>query len=601
MIKILDSFIADKISAGEVIERPVSAAKELIENSIDAGASSVIVEIRGGGSTYMRITDDGCGIACDEIETAFLRHATSKISSASDLDNIQSLGFRGEALASISAVSRLTIVSKTEDEISGTKLVLHAGKTVSKEKVGSNKGTTIIIEDLFYNTPARRKFMKSDAREASAVIELVQQYAICYSDIRFMMINNGQTLFTTPGNGDSRSAVTALYPDKAHSSLISVDGDGVKGYVSGPGTTLNSRKGQLFFVNGRPVSSKIIEKAIAESYGDRVFSGFPVSILFIDEDPYALDVNIHPGKREILFLHANSISERIRKAVSEALENESSVPSPELRAVPSVSESVKIEYSPHNDYTDESLKTETAFEVSEQSTIKEYLGSLNRDSAAKDDYLPKQNTTQQTKERTVITDDVVPKILDFDKLILKGYVFSTYIITEFEDAVYIFDQHAAHERIFYEKLLGVYNSDEKLSQPIISPIMINVSADVYQMRDDILELISAMAYDISDFGSGSFIIKAIPSFMSISEAEVFVNAVCSSSEIDNGINDKVIEKLIMKSCKSAVKGGDKLSEIEIQELLKKLSACSNPYSCPHGRPTFIKITRYDMERLFKRR
>ena len=601
MIKILDSFIADKIAAGEVIERPVSAAKELIENSIDAGAGSVIVEIRGGGSTYMRITDDGCGIACDEIETAFLRHATSKISSASDLDNIQSLGFRGEALASISAVSRLTIVSKTVDEISGTKLVLHAGKTVSKEKVGSNKGTTIIIEDLFYNTPARRKFMKTDAREASAVIELVQKYAICYSDIRFMMINNGQTLFTTPGNGDRRSAVTALYPDKAHSSLISVDGDGVKGYVSGPGTTLNSRKGQLFFVNGRPVSSKIIEKAIAESYGDRVFSGFPVSILFINEDPYALDVNIHPGKREILFLHADSIRERIRKAVSEALENESSVPSPELRAVPSVRESVIIEYSPHNDYTDESLKTETAFEVSEQSTIKEYLGSLNRDSAAKDDYLPKQNTTQQTKERTVITDDVVPKILDFDKLILKGYVFSTYIITEFEDAVYIFDQHAAHERIFYEKLLGVYNSDEKLSQPIISPIMINVSADVYQMRDDILELISAMAYDISDFGSGSFIIKAIPSFMSISEAEDFVNAVCSSSEIDNGINDKVIEKLIMKSCKSAVKGGDKLSEIEIQELLKKLSACSNPYSCPHGRPTFIKITRYDMERLFKRR
>ena len=260
MIRILDSFIADKIAAGEVIERPVSAVKELIENSIDAAASSIIVEIRGGGASYIRITDDGCGISSDEIETAFLRHATSKITSAADLDNIQSLGFRGEALASISAVSRLTIVSKTSDDISGTKLMLHAGKVISKEKVGANKGTTIIVEDLFYNTPARRKFMKSDAREASVITELVQQYAIYYSDIRFMMINNGQTLFTTSGNGDVNTVIKTLYPDNAHSSLIAVDGNGVKGYISAPGTTLSSRKGQLFFVNGRLVSSKTFSR-----------------------------------------------------------------------------------------------------------------------------------------------------------------------------------------------------------------------------------------------------------------------------------------------------------------------------------------------------
>ncbi|MBP3895106.1 MAG: ATP-binding protein, partial [Mogibacterium sp.] len=223
MIRVLDSFISDKIAAGEVIERPVSAVKELIENSIDAAASSIIVEVKGA-SSYIRITDNGCGIASDEIENAFLRHATSKISKVTDLDNIRSLGFRGEALASISAVSRLTIVSRTKDEISGTKLVLHAGRLISREKLGSNTGTTIVVEDLFYNTPARRKFMKSDAREASAIIELVQQYAICYPDIRFMMINNSVTLFSTDGNGDAASVIRTLYPDNAHSSLIQVNG-----------------------------------------------------------------------------------------------------------------------------------------------------------------------------------------------------------------------------------------------------------------------------------------------------------------------------------------------------------------------------------------
>ena len=603
MIRILDSFIADKIAAGEVIERPVSAVKELIENSIDAGASSVIVEIRGGGSSYIRITDDGSGIASEEIETAFLRHATSKISTASDLDNIQSLGFRGEALASISAVSRLTIVSRTSDEQSGTKLILHAGRVISKEKVGANTGTTIIVEDLFYNTPARRKFLKSDAREASSVIELVQQYAICYSYVRFMMINNGQTMFRTTGSGDTAAAVKVLYPDNSHSSLIPVSGDRIKGLISAPGTTVSSKRSQLFYVNGRLVSSKIIEKALTDGYGERIFSGFPVAILFIDVDPFEIDVNIHPTKREILFLHPDDISSRIKDAVAKALDREASVPRASAMALQHRESASydKAEYS--TDVADSSIIEATA----EQSSIHEYLGQLEREKA--DEFAEdkrEQNSDDFPNEKSSAMDLSEPdvnKVHDniFSDMRFKGYIFDTYIITEAGDAVYVFDQHAAHERIFYERLLGVYNSSEKLSQPILSPIIVNVSADVYSLKDDILEALASFGYDIADFGGGSFIIREIPSYMSSKEAEDFANSFCNTDQLHGRLNESVVDKLIMKSCKQAVKGGDSLSEQEIYELISALSKCDNPYSCPHGRPTFIKITKYEAERAFKRK
>jgi len=592
MIRILDSFVSDKIAAGEVIERPVSAVKELIENSIDAGASSVIVEIRGGGRDYIRITDDGCGIHSDEIETAFLRHATSKISSVTDLDNITSLGFRGEALASIAAVSRLTIISRPEEEESGTKMTLHAGHVVSKEKVGANKGTTIVCEDLFYNTPARRKFLKTDAREASLITELVQHYAICYSNIRFMMINNGNTLFTTAGNSDTAAVIKLLYPDKAHENLIALSGEGVGGFISDPGTVISSKKGQLFFVNGRAVSSKTIEKALTDGYGGRIFSGFPVAILFIDAEPSELDVNIHPGKREILFLHADDISSRISNAVANAIDSENAVP----HAKPMIrSQAPAQDRSTANDtavsYEPESVLADT---LSEQSSIADYLGSLERDEPEVGDSNP------QTESYSVQSEAPV-KGFDFESLVFKGYIFNTYIITETGDCLYVFDQHAAHERILYEKLTSAYHDGDKLRQPLLTPLTINVSADVYNMKSLILEALTSMGYEIEDFGGASFIIREIPSYMSSDEAFAFVNSFCSSDDLNGQANDTVIDKLIMKSCKSAVKGGDKLSETEILNLIKELSTCDNPYSCPHGRPTFVKLTLYDVERAFKRK
>jgi len=590
MIKVLDSFVADKIAAGEVIERPVSAVKELVENSIDAGARSVIIEIRNGGKSYMRVTDDGCGISFDEAETAFLRHATSKISSVADLDSIESLGFRGEALASISAVSRLTMVTRTADSPSGTKMVLHGGHVVSKERAGANKGTTIVAEDLFYNTPARRKFMKSDAREASAIIELIQQYAVYYSGIRFMMINNGQTLFSSAGDGDTLSVIKMLYPDIFRHGLIPVVSENVNGFISDPGSTMSTRKGQLFFVNGRLVSSQVIEKALEEGYGGRIFSGFPAAILFITTSPDTIDVNIHPGKREIRFLRQEDIRSEIAEAVKRAVMTDAGIPKGFVK-------NIETPYKESLNNTDRKVFEEPAPAVpaAEQPSIREYLFNLDRKEEA---YSP----AQVAEEPAELLDTVqVPAPFIFDDLVFKGYVFDTYIIMQKKDELFVFDQHAAHERVFYEKFMKGYNNSSHSPQPLLTAFTINVSPDVYSMDREWLNDLIKMGYDIEDFGERTFIIRGIPPYMEAGEAERFASGYAEAAGEAGGSNRTVIDKLIMRSCKSAVKAHDKLSELEIEELIKQLSACEVPYSCPHGRPTFIKITSYDIERSFRRK
>ena len=611
MIKVLDSFVADKIAAGEVIERPVSAVKELIENSIDAGARTIITEIRNGGKSYIRVTDDGCGISFDETETAFLRHATSKISSVTDLDRIVSLGFRGEALASISAVSRLTMVTRTADSPSGAKIVLHGGRVVSKERTGANTGTTVIVEDLFYNTPARRKFMKSDAREASSIIELIQQYAVCYADIRFMMINNGQTLFSTSGDGDALSVIKTLYPDLARYGLIPVSGDDVNGYVSDPGRTMNTRKGQLFFVNGRLVSSNVIEKAVEEGYGGRIFSGFPAAVLFIEAEPDTIDVNIHPGKREIRFLRQNEIRDSVSGAVRRAVMTDAGVPKGFVKNI----ENAERE-SLNNNTSKESSEAKP---TSEQTSIRDFLSSLGREEkreeksepsgvaetpASDDVYMPVSSSVSSAPASYPSLE--VPAVkepapFDFDDLSFKGYVFDTYIIMQGRDELYIFDQHAAHERVFYEKFMRGYNDSSHSPQPLLTAFTISVSPDVYSMSREWLDDLARMGYDIEDFGERTFIVRGIPAYMEVSEAEGFAAGYAEAAGEAGGTNRTVIDKLIMRSCKSAVKAHDRLAEMEILDLMKKLSECENPFSCPHGRPTFIRVSAYEIERSFKRK
>lgn len=627
MIKVLDSLIADKIAAGEVIERPVSIVKELVENSIDAGAKTIYVEIKNGGKSYIRVTDNGCGMSEEDLPKSILRHATSKISTVDDLNKINTLGFRGEALASIAAVSRLTIVSRTEDKEAGLKSVFHGGQEVSTEFVGANVGTTIIVEDLFYNTPARKKFMSTNAREASAIIDLLENYAIYYADIKFALVSNNSTIFTTDGDSNVLNALQTIYPTNEYKNLIHIDSGHVKGYVSNPGVTKTTRRGQLFFVNGRMVDSKTIDKGIVKGYGDRIFSGFPIVLLFIDVPPEDIDVNIHPSKREVKFYDDNEIINEISNAIDVAMHQSESVP--DFSEEPQeLGEKTVFNYNPVSSIKD---NEEPENKPSERaSALKEFLNNLSR-----------RDDPAEAKEEPVITeiteesssDDVnfgeptidINALIDgesteedeggfepvneffnnankfkFDDLQYKGYIFDSYVIMQAEDAVYLFDQHAAHERIFFEKFKKSYESNDQLPQPILTPITITVSDSIYALDIDWIDDMYDMGFDINDFGPNTFVIKGIPSYLSVEEAETFAR-----DFIDNigeyTENKAVLDKLIMNACKAAIKANDTLSIMEIKDLIKALSLCENPFSCPHGRPTFLKVTKGQIEKAFKRK
>lgn len=650
MIRILDEFIADKIAAGEVIERPLSIVKELIENSIDAGSSQIVIEIKNGGKSYIRVTDNGSGIVSDEIELAFERHATGKISKLSDLDHINTLGFRGEALASITAISRLTVYSKTADSELGTKLKMQGGTTVSIEKTGMNTGTTMVVEDVFYNTPARRKFMKSDAAEATVIIDMIQKIAIYYSHIAFRLINNKQTVIATPGTGDMLTTIQSIYP--SYRELIEIDGDYVHGFISDPGSTKSNKRGQIFFVNGRYISSSTIEKGIIKGYGDRIFSGHPICILFIEVNPETIDVNIHPNKKEIKFLHEEDIVKDIENAIKRVINSENTIPSAmglrsEGTSDTKASSSVDITTSnaerlSSETYQDNLLKS--ASSVNEKSTqvdIKSFLASKTRVSDITDTYTPDglaestQNCTDtdsvkggfeeanhnnntsnannndvkindNAKDNAIIKKQIAIKApnvqtFDFDSLVYKGYLFDTYIIMQSADIAYLIDQHAAHERIMYERFITVYNDSEHVSQPMLMPFSIETSSDVYAAERFWMDDLARLGFDIDDFGNNTFIVRGIPTYMDRGEAELFIHTYIEDPESrsDRG-NTTVIDKLIMRSCKAAVKGNNKLSTMEIEELIKQLSNCVNPFSCPHGRPTFIRFTLSEISHAFKR-
>ena len=647
MIRILDEFIADKIAAGEVIERPLSIVKELIENSIDAGSSQIVIEIKNGGKSYIRVTDNGSGIVSDEIELAFERHATGKISKLSDLDHINTLGFRGEALASITAITRITVYSKTADSELGTKLKMQGGTTVSIEKTGMNTGTTMVVEDVFYNTPARRKFMKSDAAEATVIIDMIQKIAIYYSHIAFRLINNKQTVIATPGTGDILTTIQSIYP--SYRQLIEINGDYVHGFISDPGSTKSNKRGQIFFVNGRYISSSTIEKGIVKGYGDRIFSGHPICILFLEVNPETIDVNIHPNKKEIKFLHEEDIVKDIENAIKRVINSENTIPSAmglRSEGTSDTKASSALDITTSNaerlsseTYQDNSLKSYE--KKSTQVDIKSFLASKTRVSDITDTYTPDglaestQNCTDtdsvkggfeeanhnnntsnannndvkindNAKDNAIIKKQIAIKApnvqtFDFDSLVYKGYLFDTYIIMQSTDIAYLIDQHAAHERIMYEHFITVYNDSEHVSQPMLMPFSIETSSDVYAAERFWMDDLARLGFDIDDFGNNTFIVRGIPTYMDRGEAELFIHTYIEDPESrsDRG-NTTVIDKLIMRSCKAAVKGNNKLSTMEIEELIEQLSNCVNPFSCPHGRPTFIRFTLSEISRAFKR-
>lgn len=636
MIRVLDKSIADKIAAGEVIDRPVSIIKELLENSLDAGADSITVEIRNGGKSYIRVTDNGCGIESDQVEIAFRRHATSKISSEKDLDAIGTLGFRGEALASICAVSRVELITKTRDARTGQKAVVDGSRIVENTATGCPDGTTVTVRDLFYNVPARRKFMGSDSAETRRIVDMVSRISLAYVDVKITLINGNKTVFATRGNGNIYNNIIKIYGSDIGRDLLPVDGRQgdfiIRGFVSPPSESAPSRNKQIFCVNGRVVSSKVLEKGLEDAYREKLFAGrFPVAFLFLSLPPEKLDVNVHPTKKEIRFDDDFEVEDFVRTNVSKTLRAKESLPQirgENLKNQVSTGEEQTVnlyQKTPAtalyaNDNGEKNTTTDgrifeknasgaaavqtpgsaavTAPEVpvvkvreqGEQVEIKSLLSEMREE---------RQDTEQRDREMTPKKPD--RRDFDFRELHYMGALFNTYIMACDDDDFYLIDQHAAHERVFYEKLLRQYNEREKLSQQLLLPLNMNVSANVTVTEDVWIEDVRSMGYDIEFFGSNTYIVREIPAFMELREAEDFLTDFFKELGSRPDLTDRnVLEKIVMRSCKSAVKGGDVLTEAEIDGLIKDLSACVNPFSCPHGRPTFIRMTRYEIEKLFKR-
>lgn len=604
-IKVLPKSVTDKIAAGEVIERPVSVVKELVENSIDADASEITIEIQGGGKDLIRITDNGTGIEKPEVKTAFLRHATSKIETAEDLKSLNTLGFRGEALASIAAVSRLEIITKTKTEKSGIKLLLHGGEIISEENIGCPDGTTIIVRDLFYNLPARHKFLKTEAAESGKIVDMVSRLALTETNIKFRLISNGKTLFTTLGRGDIKSTIISVYKDREYKELIPCyfknDKIEINGYISRPSFTRANRRNQYFFVNGRTIKSKPIEKGVMSGYAERVFDGrYPIVFLFLKMDPRYLDINIHPNKKEIRFDDDVVVTTAVRDAIVSTLNTKDAV--------------IKGEdiFTLNEDTSDFKYITNKNVEniprnvnvEAEQVDIKQFLSTKPRSienpvlkSEAESEDMP-FNMDHKFGSPDIKEPELKP--FNFDELTFGEAIFNTYITATDENNFYLFDQHAAHERVNYEKFIDAYFRAEKFSQVLLLPITLEVPIEIME-DDNWVKILTDMGYVMELFGESQYIIREIPEFMEISEAEAFANTFIDEYVEGNSIkNDVVIEKLITKACKSSIKAHDHISKDEILAMIEQLKLCKNPFSCPHGRPTFIKFSLYEIEKMFKR-
>ena len=632
--------MADKIAAGEVVDRPVSIVKELVENSIDAGASSIAVEIKNGGKTYIRVTDNGCGIASDETELAFKRHATSKLSTVRDLNAISTLGFRGEALASISAVSRVELITKTADAETGTSLRIEGGETSSAEPTGCPQGTTIIVKDLFFNTPARMKFLKKDNTESALIIDFISKMALAYPDIRVRLINNGNTLFATQGRGDMFNTIATIYDPAMAKKLIhfkegTENGITVNGYISSPDETRANRKNQIFFVNGRYIQSKLLEKCVSDGYREKVFEGrYPVVFLFIKLPPEQTDVNIHPNKKEIRFDDENIIREFVTQAIRGALTVPEAVPEftfkkekERMDAAVKEKQQLSAGRAPgaKNDVTGVRTKQQQLDikNILRQKRVEEEAASYSTGippssgsyaiNAGKPAQKPdgpspvqdkrKPDTRTATKQQLFAphTEPAPRRPFDISAIRPIGSVFAEFILGCDDDSFYMVDQHAAHERVFYEKLTKEFYGQQTASQIMALPIQINVSPAVKNAEDDWLPFLRGVGFSVEEFGPRAYAVKEIPAYMTAQESERFIKDFCDSLDEPGAFRDKRrADKIITRACKSAVKANDRLDTAEINQLLKDLAQCDNPFSCPHGRPTVIRMKKTEIEALFKR-
>lgn len=593
-IRTLPREIADKIAAGEVVERPLSIVKELVENAIDAGAQAIVVEIKNGGKTYLRITDSGHGIYKDDVPLAFARYATSKISKEDDLEAIHTLGFRGEALSSISAVSRVELITKPKSESAGSRTILEGGVLIDSSEIACEQGTTIIVTDLFYNTPARKKFLKADNIESSMIIDYLSKITLAYPYIKIRLINNGTILFSTQGSGNVQRNVLTVYSKQIQENLLSIEGQtqnqtiSLSGYIGKPSYSKKNRKFQIFFVNGRWINSKAMEAAVSQAYVDKMFAGrYPIAFLFLKVDPAKLDVNIHPNKMDVRFFEEPFVKEFIYNIIRNALLKEEAAPNISDLNVFKNKQSIDVSHNLQEELVD--IKT-----ISSTSKGERYKHALK--DQLNDAFTPNICIGESEKNYNAL------ERFTFSELEILGSVFATYILACNEEAMYIIDQHAAHERILFEQLLYSFRCEETASQILMTPFLIELATYIKEDTKEKNIFLEKIGYKVEEFGPKEYIVKEIPSCMEFSQAEIFINEFFETPiEEAQLLSDKQISTLISSACRAAVKANDRLSNEEIKELFIALDKTENPFSCPHGRPTFVKLSDAELERLFKRK
>lgn len=622
-IHVLDENTIDKIAAGEVVERPLSVVKELVENAIDAGADAITVEIKDGGISMIRVTDNGSGIEPFQLKTAFLRHATSKIRTAQDLPLVDSLGFRGEALSSIAAVSMIEVITKTKQNLTGIRYILEGAEEKSFEEIGAPDGSTFLVRNLFFNVPVRRNFLKQPATEGSYVSELMEHMAMSRPDISFKYICNGREHFHTSGNSDLREVIYRVYGKETAEHVVEIDQEGngirIQGYLGEPVLTRSNRNFETFFVNGRYIKSDLISKAVEDGYKEYLMQHkFPFAVLHFCLDTQMVDVNVHPAKMEVRFLNGSFFFDFIASAVNASLKVREMIP----EVILSGEDKKQPEQEPapepfeRNRVRENAVREESRY-MEENPEMKDFMQNpvWNRIFGNNDSENKVKNESGSANvikadehvfvEKPVQMDFFEDKILSpsvKDEYRILGQIFDTYWLVGFRDKLLIIDQHAAHEKVKYEALMKQFREKSVLSQMLNPPIVLTLGAGEELILSEYEEAFKNLGFEVEKFGGNEYVLRSVPvDLYGCSEKEMFTDLLDELSGAPNKDHPGVIEERIATmACKAAVKGNNRMSREEAEQLIDQLLSLENPYHCPHGRPTVITVSKYELEKKFKR-
>src|SRR3989344_1540707 len=591
----LSEDIINKIAAGEVIERPASVVKELVENSIDSGATSITVDVARAGKEKIIITDNGSGMSFEDAKLALLRHATSKIRTADDLFNIRTLGFRGEALASIAAVSHFVLTTKERDTLSGYRIVCSGGTVQSGQEIGTADGTTIEIHDLFFNTPVRKKFLKSDASEVSHIVDILSQYALVHPRINFKCVSNGEIVLQTDGLGDLLSVIAEIYGRKIVDELVRIDVHSdyfsLSGYVSKPTYSRGDKSQQHFFVNGRSVKNAVLDHAMHEAYHSTLFiHRYPFAVLMLDVQPQTVDVNIHPTKKEVKFDQSDVIYRFVYHTVRDVLQKNNLIP------VHGFQGSVNATLGGGLSSTSVlSSSSPSAFMKSFDTTTQAILDATSSHSPLSASFNSAYLSSPASFEARLTGEKVPP-------LKLLGQIHKTFFLAEVEDGMLIIDQHIVQERVFYERFMNQYLATSVKTQTLLEPVVFDCSPAEFALVKKHVAAFEKFGFILEEFGRSNFLIRSVPSlFGKVQAVDVVRDLVGQFEDGNRNSVESVAEAVLTRmACRASVKSGDSFSNPEMQQWLNELEKCSLAYHCPHGRPIFIKITSNELEKMFLR-